>query len=100
MDQPIPIDARLRTAASAGDPRAFDELVEPHRTDLHRYCTLMVGCPLQGQHLMRAALADARDALTAGGGVEIAACSSTRIWLHRIATQACLLRLDEREHDR
>ncbi len=93
MPQPTPIDARLREAARAGDADAFEQLVAPHRPDLHRYCTLMLGCPVQGVNLMQATIAEARTDLTIGDGVE--ACSSTRIWLHRIATRACLRRLSQ-----
>ena len=90
MPTPTPIDARLRQAARAGDPEAFEQRVAPHRADLHRYCTLMLGCPMQGLALTQATLADARDELTSGAPCGLERCSSTRVWLHRIATRACL----------
>jgi DNA-directed RNA polymerase specialized sigma24 family protein len=92
MPNPTPIDARLREAARAGDPAAFEQLVAPHRADLHRYCTLMLGCPIQGVNLMHATICEARSELASP---DLDACSSTRVWLHRIATRACMRRLSQ-----
>jgi RNA polymerase sigma-70 factor (ECF subfamily) len=90
MSTPTPIDARLREAASSGDADAFEQLVAPYRGDLHRFCTLMLGCPVQGVNLMVATIAQAHDELTTRGAAELDMCSSTRVWLHRIAIRACL----------
>jgi len=89
MPTPTPTDARLRQAARAGDADAFERLVAPHRADLHRYCTLMLGCPVQGVNLVCATLAEARAELVSGSA-DIDTCSSTRVWLHRLATRGCL----------
>src|SRR3954454_3364582 len=96
MPNPTPIDARLRKAARTGDPDAFEQLVAPHRADLHRYCTLMLGCPIQGLNLMQATIAAARTELTLPDP-DLDHCSSTRVWLHRISTHACLRQLTQDE---
>jgi len=90
MSTPTPIDARLRQAARGGDADAFEQLVAPHRADLHRFCTLMLGCPIQGVNLMVATIELARADLGATDGGDLERCSSTRVWLHRIAVRACL----------
>jgi RNA polymerase sigma-70 factor (ECF subfamily) len=90
MSTPTPIDARLRQAASSGDADAFEQLVAPHRADLHRFCTLMLGCPVQGVNLMVATIAQAHAELATLGARDLETCSSTRVWLHRIAIRACL----------
>ena len=95
MSTPTPIDARLREAARNGDADAFEQLVAPHRADLQRFCTLMLGCPLQGTGLMVATIEHARADITGPGGSELPECSSTRVWLHRIAIRACLRALPE-----
>ena len=94
---PRSIDAQLRQAARAGDAAAFERLVAPYRADLHRFCTLMVGCPVQGINLVCVVLEDARAALLAGDIAELEACSSTRAWLHRLAARVCLQHLDVAE---
>lgn len=94
MSTPTPIDARLRQAARSGDADAFEQLVAPHRADLHRFCTLMLGCPVQGVNLMVATIERARADLATDGG-DLERCSSTRVWLHRIAIRACLRALPD-----
>jgi RNA polymerase sigma-70 factor (ECF subfamily) len=100
MPNPTPIDARLRQAARAGDPEAFEQLVGPHRADLHRFCTLMLGCPLQGLDLTQRTIAEARAELESGDTGALDACSSTRVWLHRMAIHACLRRIASSKEDR
>jgi RNA polymerase sigma-70 factor (ECF subfamily) len=95
MSTPTPIDARLRQAATSGDADAFEQLVAPHRGDLHRFCTLMLGCPVQGVNLMVATIAQAQSELTTVGVADLETCSSTRVWLHRIAIRVCLRRIAE-----
>jgi RNA polymerase sigma-70 factor (ECF subfamily) len=95
MSTPTPIDARLRQAARSGDADAFEQLVAPHRADLHRFCTLMLGCPLQGLDLTVATIEHAHAEITAPDASGLESCSSTRVWLHRIAISACLRTLAE-----
>jgi RNA polymerase sigma-70 factor (ECF subfamily) len=90
MSTPTPIDARLRVAARSGDPDAFEQLVAPHRADLHRFCTLMLGCPLQGANLTVMTIAHAQTELSDPDRSDLERCSSTRVWLHRIAIRSCL----------
>ena len=98
MSTPTPIDARLRQAAACGDADAFEQLVAPHRVDLHRFCTLMLGCPIRGINLMAATIEQAHAELVQSDGGDLQRCSSTRVWLHRIAIRACLREI--RETDR
>lgn len=95
MSTPTPIDARVRQAARRGDADAFEQLVAPHRADLHRFCTLMLGCPLQGANLMVVTIEHAHAEITAPDGGELDRCSSTRVWLHRIAIRSCLGTIEE-----
>jgi DNA-directed RNA polymerase specialized sigma24 family protein len=95
MSTPTPIDARLREAARGGDPDAFEQLVAPHRADLHRFCTLMLGCPMQGANLMVTTIEQAESELATSAVGDLDTCSSTRVWLHRIAIRACLRRVGE-----
>jgi RNA polymerase sigma-70 factor (TIGR02960 family) len=76
--------ARL-TRARSGDERAFGELVEPHRRELHLHCYRILG-----------SLTDAEDALqdtlfSAWRGLStFAGRSSWRTWLYQVATNRCL----------
>ena len=75
----------LLQAARAGDERAFQGLVEPHRRELHAHCYRMLG-----------SVHDAEDGLQDGmlrawrGLPRFEARSSVRSWLYKITTNACL----------
>jgi RNA polymerase sigma-70 factor (ECF subfamily) len=75
----------LLEAARRGDERAYQRLVEPHRSELHAHCYRLLG-----------SLPDAEDALQEAllrawrGLVGFEGRSSLRAWLYKIATNTCL----------
>ena len=72
-------------AARAGDERAFEALVEPHRRELHVHCYRMLGSLDDADDLVQETL------LAAWRGLHsFAGRSSVRTWLYRIATTRCL----------
>ena len=82
---PTARSTRLLEAARDGDERAFEELVEPHRRELHAHCYRMLGSPYDADDALQDALLRAWRAL---GGFERG--RSLRPWLYRIATNVCL----------
>src|SRR5882724_13525804 len=78
--------------ARGGSEHAFDELVSPHRRELHVHCYRMLG-----------SFEDAEDAvqetfLRAWSRISTYAGTSTfRAWLYAIATNACLDALRRRK---
>lgn len=72
-------------AARAGDERAFEALVEPHRRELHVHCYRMLGSLDDADDLVQETLLAAWRGLHAFAGR-----SSVRTWLYRIATTRSL----------
>ena len=80
-----PTESELLGRARTGDDRAYGELVDPHRRDLHAHCYRMLGSLHDAEDAMQEALLRAWRGL---GGFE--GRSSLRTWLYTIATNACL----------
>jgi RNA polymerase sigma-70 factor (ECF subfamily) len=71
--------------ARAGDARAFRELTEPYRRELHLHCYRILGSLTDAEDVLQETL------LAAWRGLpEFAGRASLRTWLYRIATNRCL----------
>jgi RNA polymerase sigma-70 factor (TIGR02960 family) len=93
-------ETSLLVAARAGDPAAFEQLVDRYRRPLHAHCYRLLGSLQDAEDALQETLLAAWKGLPGFEGR-----SSLRTWLYRIATNASL-RLAERRprrvlsHDR
>jgi len=78
-------EAEAIEAAQRGDRRAFDALVDEHRSALHAHCYRLLGSVSDAEDALQEALLGAWQGL---GGFE--GRSSLRSWLYAIATHAAL----------
>jgi RNA polymerase sigma-70 factor, ECF subfamily len=84
-------DAQLIEAATAGDQRAFTELVAPHRRPLHAHCYRMLGSLQDAEDAVQETLLRGWRNLSSFQGR-----SSLRTWLYTIATNVCLRTIERR----
>jgi RNA polymerase sigma-70 factor, ECF subfamily len=78
-------------AARAGDRRAFERLVAPHRSALHAHCYRMLGSLQDAEDAVQDALLAAWQGLAGFEGR-----SALRSWLYTVATRAALRVAEQR----
>lgn len=78
--------------AQAGSERAFEELVSPHRRELHVHCYRMLGSAEDAEDAVQETLLRAWTRVGTFAGT-----STFRAWLYAVATNACLDALRRRK---
>jgi RNA polymerase sigma-70 factor (ECF subfamily) len=86
-----PPTTELLESARAGDERAYQRLIEPHRAELHAHCYRMLGSVHDADDALQDALLRAWRGLPKFEGR-----SSLRSWLYTIATNTSLNAIEKR----
>src|SRR6185295_16998372 len=81
----------LLDAARRGDEAAFEQLVAPHRAELHAHCYRLLASVQDAEDALQEALLGAWRGLPRFEGR-----SSLRSWLYTVATNACLKLVERR----
>jgi RNA polymerase sigma-70 factor (TIGR02960 family) len=82
----------LLAAAREGDERAFTQLVEPYRRELHQHCYRMLGSVHDADDVVQESLLRAWRSIARFEGRR-----SVRPWLYKIATNRCLTAIASRK---
>ncbi len=85
------MSTELMRRARAGDERAFNDLVEPHRRELQVHCYRMLGSLQDAEDALQETMLAAWRTLA-----DFEERSSLRTWLYRISTNRCLNALRSR----
>src|SRR5919107_4092608 len=88
---PLARERHLLAAARRGDEDAYRRLVEPHRRELHAHCYRMLGSVHDADDAVQDAMLRAWRGLHGFEGR-----STTRSWLYKVTTNACLTALERR----
>jgi RNA polymerase sigma-70 factor (TIGR02960 family) len=84
-------EERELVAARAGDQKAFERLVAPHRSALHAHCYRMLGSLQDAEDAVQDALLGAWQGLASFEGRSV-----LRSWLYTVATRAALRVAEQR----
>src|SRR5215213_407505 len=84
-------ERQLLAAARRGDEDAYRRLVEPHRRELHAHCYRMLGSVHDADDAVQDAMLRAWRGLHGFEGR-----STTRSWLYKVTTNACLTAMERR----
>jgi RNA polymerase sigma-70 factor, ECF subfamily len=87
----VAAEMTLLDAARRGDEAAFEQLVGPHRAELHAHCYRMLASVQDAEDALQEALLGAWRGLPRFEGR-----SSLRSWLYKVATNACLKLVERR----
>jgi len=87
----VAAEVTLLDAARHGDEAAFEQLVAPHRAELHAHCYRMLASVQDAEDALQEALLGAWRGLPRFEGR-----SSLRSWLYTVATNACLKLVERR----